>query len=668
MPEYLSPAVYIEEQDGVQPIEGVSTSTAGFVGVTVRGPVAGLPTLVTSFSEFERAFGGYFDFGPEFLGLNHLPHAVNGFFINGGKRLYISRVPGDTNGTATDTTPGGLVTRLATDTSASDLTHARLVTLRNLQADDHVQLIQVKNGISTSSPPLKITAYDRNTNIITFTPALGAGSVFQAQYTTVLKVLASPLTSIIINAADPGSWGNQITITPTQTTAVRTEVVAVVDAQDVQLRTTAGFYVGAWVEFDRGQHKVTGRVAAINGVIVSFDPSTLAAPLATHSLDPQGAATTTIASVCEFSLTVSYNGVTEQFRSLTLENIPGHFYKSIINNSSGLISIPDTSAPGGTDPNFFPAPDNGLNIALGKGSDGVKPVDQDFVGTDNGPGSRTGIQALIDIPEISIIAAPGVASQVVQQALIDQCELLKYRFAILDPNPKPEDLAPDLNDIQLQRDQYDTKYAAIYYPRLVISDPLTSLDINVPPSGHMAGIYARVDDSRGVQKAPANEVINGILGLEVIVNQAEQDILNPPPNNINVLRDFTHQGRGLRVWGARCITSLDEWKYVNVRRLFIFLEASIDAGTQWAVFEPNDQQLWARVTQSISNFLVTVWRDGALMGATQEQAFFVKCDQTTMTQDDIDNGRLIVLVGVAPVKPAEFVIIRIGQTVQAPSV
>jgi len=156
-------------------------------------------------------------------------------------------------------------------------------------------------------------------------------------------------------------------------------------------------------------------------------------------------------------------------------------------------------------------------------------------------------------------------------------------------------------------------------------------------------------------------VINGILSLETKLSKGDQDILNPEPNNINALRDFTKQGRGLRVYGARCITSNEEWKYINVRRLFIFLEASLDQGTQWAVFEPNDQQLWNRLIQSVSSFLTTIWQQGGLMGATADQAFFVKCGYDTMSSDDIQNGRLIMLVGIAPVFPAEFVIIRIGQ-------
>ncbi len=183
----------------------------------------------------------------------------------------------------------------------------------------------------------------------------------------------------------------------------------------------------------------------------------------------------------------------------------------------------------------------------------------------------------------------------------------------------------------------------------------------LPPSGHIAGIYARTDNERGVYKAPANEVIFNITDLDLNITKGEQDILNPLPNNINVLRNFRHQGRGLRVWGARCITSDTQWKYVNVRRLFIFVEASLDQGTQWVVFEPNAQPLWDRVTQSISNFLTSVWRDGALMGTKPEEAFFVRVGYSTMTQDDIGNGRLIIRIGIAPVKPAEFVIIRISQ-------
>jgi phage tail sheath protein FI len=214
----------------------------------------------------------------------------------------------------------------------------------------------------------------------------------------------------------------------------------------------------------------------------------------------------------------------------------------------------------------------------------------------------------------------------------------------------------------------DSTYAAVYYPWIRIYDPLIRDTRLVPPGGHVAGIIARTDIERGVHKAPANEVVRGILTrdlnsskkpVEFQVSKGQHDILNP--QGINVIRDFRADGRSIRVWGARTTSSDPEWKYVNVRRLFLFVEESIDEGTQWVVFEPNHEPTWAAVRRNITNFLISVWRSGALMGLTQDEAFFVKCDRTTMTQDDIDNGRLICYIGIAPVKPAEFVIFRISQ-------
>jgi phage tail sheath protein FI len=345
------------------------------------------------------------------------------------------------------------------------------------------------------------------------------------------------------------------------------------------------------------------------------------------------------------------------------DTIP-NYYSTVINAGSTLLSVPSSATGDHTsdNPNILPSAPDGLNLTLTGGSDGTTaPTDSDYIGTDGGPANRTGIQALTDAEDIAIVAVPGITSQNVQNGLITHCETLRYRFAILDPAAHSGGGAPTLTDIQAQRNQYDTKYAAIYYPRVSVLDPLTNLDITVPPSGHMAGIYARVDDTRGVFKAPANEVIAGIDAIEVKLSKGDQDVLNPEPLNICALRDFTAQSRGLRVYGARCITSDNEWKYINVRRLFIFIEHSLDIGTQWAVFEPNDERLWARLSQSVSAFLTTLWAEGALMGSKASDAFFVRCDRTTMTQDDLDNGRLIMLVGIAPVYPAEFVIIRIGQ-------
>ena len=301
---------------------------------------------------------------------------------------------------------------------------------------------------------------------------------------------------------------------------------------------------------------------------------------------------------------------------------------------------------------------------LVRGTDSIGTLtEDDYVGQDNqDPEARSGLHSLRNIEEISIVACPGRNTAVMQGALINHCELMRYRFAVLDgPRPPPD----TLSDVQNQRQQFDTKYAALYHPWLLIPDPypvnLSQIaDYPIPPSGHMVGIYARTDIERGVHKAPANEVVRGITGLQRILNKEQHDILNPYPVNINVIRDFRDNNRGIRVYGGRVITSDPDWKYVNVRRLLIFIEASIDRGLQWVVFEPNAEALWARVRRSISNFLTLVWRNGGLEGTKVEEAYFVKCDRTTMTQTDIDNGRLICVVGVAPVKPAEFVIVRIG--------
>jgi hypothetical protein len=292
---------------------------------------------------------------------------------------------------------------------------------------------------------------------------------------------------------------------------------------------------------------------------------------------------------------------------------------------------------------------------LTDGNDGTGDlILADYQRTDTDqPGERKGLTGFAAIDGISIVYAPDpypVAGLV--GSLITHCETLKDRFAVIDAN----DNETDVSTLDPRSDN-DTKYAAFYYPWIKVIDPEAGVQRLIPPGGHAAGIYARSDTERGVHKAPANEVVRGAVDLEFQIMKGEHDVLNP--KGVNVIRAFP--GRGIRVWGARTLSSDTLWKYINVRRLFIFLEESIEEGTQWVVFEPNDPKLWARVRTSLTEFLTRVWRDGALFGNTPEEAFFVKCDESTMTQDDIDNGRLICIIGVAPVKPAEFVIFRIAQ-------
>jgi phage tail sheath protein FI len=261
---------------------------------------------------------------------------------------------------------------------------------------------------------------------------------------------------------------------------------------------------------------------------------------------------------------------------------------------------------------------------------------------------------LMALYQAGIISMDGVKS--VQLAMIAHCEQMKDRFAILDcpPSLKPQ----QMKEWRMNEAGYDTKYGAVYYPWLRVADPTGKKDsILVPPGGYMAGIYARSDNERGVHKAPANEVVRGAMALEMQITKGEQDILNPI--GVNCIRSFP--GRGIRVWGARTLSSDASWRYINVRRLFNFVEKSIQMGTQWIVFEPNDSDLWARIRRDIKAFLSTVWGSGALFGATAAQAFYVKCDEETNPPAIRDLGQVVIEIGMAPVKPAEFVIFRISQ-------
>ena len=274
-----------------------------------------------------------------------------------------------------------------------------------------------------------------------------------------------------------------------------------------------------------------------------------------------------------------------------------------------------------------------------------------YMGEDNGPGTRTGLKAFEEVEEIAILVAPGQTDPAIQDMVLSHCENMKYRFAVLD---SPEVI--EKGGVDKLPKPRDSKYGAYYFPWLEVYDPEKG-NIFVPPGGHVAGVYARVDAERGVHKAPANELVRGALGLRYTITKGEQDILNP--KGINCIREF--KGRGIRIWGARTISSDPEWRYINVRRLFNMVEHSIEKGTQWVVFEPNDERLWKKVVRNIKAFLSRIYMSGALFGKNPDQAFYVKCDDETNPPEVIDAGQLICEIGMCPVKPAEFVIFRIGQ-------
>lgn len=361
-----------------------------------------------------------------------------------------------------------------------------------------------------------------------------------------------------------------------------------------------------------------------------------------------------------FTLVVESPAGSETFPDLTLGKGESNV-ATVVNTRSKLITIKVLKAAGSLAER---RPQPGQYVLSGGQIETKAVAVSDYRGQ---TAERTGLGGLEAIDEITILAVPDLMCsyqngemslqdvQAVQQAVYEHCERVKYCFAVLDA---PPDMKPQqIRDWRMAAN-YDTKYAALYYPWIETADMVKGKGtIRIPPSGHVAGVYARSDVERGVHKAPANEVVRGATGLPIQVTRSEQDSLNPI--GVNCIRSFP--GRGIRIWGARTLSSDASWRYINVRRLFNMIEESIERGTQWVVFEPNDPDLWARVRRDVTAFLRTVWTSGALFGATPNEAFYVKCDEELNPPEVRDLGQLIIEIGVAPVKPAEFVIFRISQ-------
>lgn len=591
MAEYLSPGVYVEEvESGAVPMEGVSTSTAGFIGMAERGPVIGRPQLVTNFADYQRMYGSYLS-EAKYGDYRFLPYAVEQFFLNGGSRAFIMRV-----------VPQG-----------------------------------AKCSATSGSAVLKFTA------------------------------------------ANPGEWGDRLRVTITPASKAKTQALEAIDDRSVRVKSCDGFTAGDVVEFYDGRTLSHNRVkSAIDGVLSFEEP--IGCDIVDTNLLPKK-----VIKTCEFNVSVRFEDAEETYLNVSLNESASSYIAARMQKSE-LVTVevgkvpaqPAAQAPAekkddkkdekapavapaakaaGVMPPYKAVGGVGESLSLGfsGGSDGNigGTKASDYMGSNNGPGKRTGIQAFLENAQVSIMAVPGVTDSDVQLALVAHCENTKSRFAVLDiPLDKKK-----VGDVLDHRNMFDTSYAALYHPWLEVFDPLARKSSYMPPSGAMAGIYARTDTERGVQKAPANEVVRGCTGLSCPYNEGEQDILNP--QGVNLIRSFT--GRGIRVWGARTASSNPLWKYINVRRLFIFVEESLKANTNWVVFEPNSEALWGRVQRTIELFLSSMWRSGALAGTSPGEAFFVNIGRSTMTQDDIDNGRLICNIGIAPVKPAEFVIFRITQ-------
>jgi phage tail sheath protein FI len=609
--EYLSPGVYIEETSfRAKYIEGVSTSTCGIVGVTSFGPTSGRPQLVTSYVEFQRTYGGWDDlsFTDGSSSINYTAHAVRAFFDNGGKRLYVARV------------------------YSPDSAH------------DGIAKLQL--------------------------PALAGGGPTRA----------------VVRARFPGSAGDNLRVT-IEAVPIVDHLNAVVTNPD-KTTTLKNVYPGAMLMYASAAPTAKAPISPTDAnaqfAFVTSSDSGLGL------LDVHGSAITPLpvfAGLVELKVSV-YRGTAQRpdqvYSNLSPNADAANFIGRVLHpdhptDDSALVTVSDVygvdPSTGAVDSTHFDATQlvqyllgKATSSVLGGGYDGKLPADSDYDGDDDEIAPK-GLYALDRVDDIAIVIAPDASAmtfntdtaknantrQAIVNHVITHCQNQRYRFAVLDVPAKSKS-----EDALRFRSQFDSSYAALYYPWVVISDPRSGHGgdpLTLPPSGFAAGIYARSDVNRGVFKAPANEVVNDAIDFELHVNQGIQDVLNP--RGVNCLRFF--EATGYRVWGARTISSDPDWTYVNVRRLLIYLEHSIDNATQWAVFEPNNEALWLKVRLTIESFLTETWRTGALMGTQPSEAFFVRCDRTTMTQSDLDNGRLVCLVGVAPTKPAEFVIFQIGQ-------
>lgn len=632
MAEYLSPGVYVEEFDtGVKAMEGVGTSTAGFIGMAQKGPVSGLPVLVTSMADYRRRFGGYLS-ERIYGGQRFLPYAVEQFFNNGGASCYVMRVCGEE---------------------------------KNGEADEGDSAANIDDGGSAEES--------------------GGG-----ESSAVSRASGSLGEFLTLKAASPGAWGNQLQARFTLAVKNRVKIseMSADEKRICKVDNAAGYRAGDLVCIQECTKEKTyyydiietveGNTFTLKGgqqapeagedtseagedVSKAGEDTSEAGEDASEAGQDDGKQKPQYLYLAEWNLSVSDNTASEQYESISFHPARSNYAAHVLEKSQlicaelqadkidggGLMAL---VSGGGEEPY--------MDVVFTGGDDGEIKYDASlYLGKDGSPDKRTGLMAFQTLQDVNIMAIPGITDAVVQSALVSHCENSGDRFAVLD---MPLD-TKEVSDLQEFRENIDTSYAAMYHPWLLCYDSLINKSVYMPPSGAVAGIYARTDTERGVHKAPANEIVRGCTGLSVKYNEAEQAKLNP--RGINLIRALP--GQGIRVWGARTCSSDGNWKYVNVRRLFLYIEQSIKVNTNWAVFEPNDELLWSRVEGTIRVFLTTLWRNGALTGSAADEAFYISIGRTTMTEDDILNGRLICEIGVAPVRPAEFVVFRITQKMES---
>ncbi|MFL6107546.1 MAG: phage tail sheath family protein [Marmoricola sp.] len=636
MPQYLAPGVYVEEIPGPRTIAGVSTSTAAFIGPCRYGPTSGRPELLTSYLDFTRIYGDAVNLEFDAELPNYLALGVKGFFDEGGSSLYVVRTFNYTS-------------------DPTDLT----------KTDDHAQsdtansLNDANGGAAGGGPALTVRArFPGLAGRLRLTCTLRVGNNVLVGATGT-KALTRVHEYDLVWCKSDGA-----------TRVVRRHV----GTGALEVRDAAGTALDLQAAADEEIRLLT-IVVEVEKPTVNSQGLTAFGPRTTvgeFGFDPRanGTGVTTVLTknpptrTQALTVPVALEGA-DLLGAASEDENPIKIAEVIFGTT--IIATASNQAT--------EAEKRQVQIVLAGGSDGKAPESTTYEGD---PGFKdyqsnptdlqfNGLRAIETIDDISIVAAPGASSgwidpgnandvaqaaQALNNTVVAHCERLPYLTAAIDT---PAQLLPttalDFRNLR------SSTHAALYYPWITVPHPVDNSRIDVPPAAYMAGIWARTDNNRGVIKAPANEVVRSALDFEVRLNKAQQELLNP--QGVNCLRFFP--GPGFLVWGARTISEDPEWKYLSIRRYFNYLEKSVDEGTRWAVFEVNGPALWAAVRHTIEGFLLNEWRSGALLGAKPEQGFFVRCDASTMTSDDLDLGRLVCVIGVAAAKPAEFVIFRISQ-------
>lgn len=633
-PKGKAPGVYIEEVPVPGPIAGVGTSTAAFIGPAEKGPI-GKPTFLTNFTQFQNTFGGYI-----FAPMVYVTHAVRGFFDNGGTTCYFVRV-----GTAARASlllkdraqPAANPTLIVTAKQEGVASNAIMVEVQDIHLVSSVEAVRAATTLSGSGAQNNQATVENGSN---FRPGdiVLVGDNTNSERATIANASNTTITF-------------QANLTRTYASGSIRIADLIPGQRTIRIASTNGIEPGTYISITQGTKTESGVVQSVertNNFITltreltqSYTMASTDAPVTLQSL--------------EFTLIVTTPSTlpdagTQTFANLSIDPRHSRYFATIVDSKSVEVTLADPPSPA--------APPNNLPVVLAASV--LTGGQDDDLTQINATHYSKAIDELERVDDVNILCIPDSTAQEIQAKAIAHCEKMQDRFAILDsqPNATPDPTTTP-GGIGAQRNlvSSDRGFAALYYPWIFISNPVATGLIKVPPSGHIAGVYARTDTTRGVHKAPANEQLLRVLALERTLTDDEQGPLNE--KGINVLRSFS--GSGIRVWGARTISPSIQWRYVNVRRLLLFIEESIQESTQFAVFEPNNLALWAKVKRQVTEFLTRVWRDGALFGATPDRAFRVRVDEELNPPEVRALGQLVIEVIVFPVTPAEFIVFRIIQ-------